>query len=409
MKDYNIVEYWNQRENPCSKSIGDLTSIHKNYLQSQVFGCNKIMDFGPGYGRMFSAYSGVSEVVGVDVTEQHKEDLYKEAEKHKFKFELLCKKDNFDKLNFPDKYFDAVVTSEVLFHQTPNTVVNIMKELIRISQKVIVISYMNLKESYDKLNNNFEKNRYCFNYDYYKICKKNKWNIRNEERIKNQLMFVYSDVFRFKYDDQEIKFLFDRDSYYMSRIIKKNNSFYEIKYLEYLRDKILNKESCVVEIGAYLGNHTIYFSKIIACKNILCFEPTLYSFSVLRDNLIINNIFDVKCFQVAIASKIGKMKVFKSNPDNPGANQYQYDKTGIECSTLDSIVSTKVDFIKIDVENSEMDVLVGCENTIKNFRPIIMIEVGKENISDMKTWMNENKYKRISLKIFNKNTWLLKG
>jgi len=409
MKHYDVVKYWNERDNPCSKSIDNLTAIHKNYLRSQVFGCDKIMDFGPGYGRMFSAYSGVSEVIGVDVTKQHKEALYKEAKNQNFKFKLICKKENFDKLDFPDKHFDAVVTSEVLFHQTPNIVVSIMKELIRISQKVIVISYMSLKEPYDKLNTDFEKNRYCFNYNYYKICKRNKWNIRNEERVKNQLMFVYSNVFIFNYNAQEIKFLFDRDFYYMSRLIKKNNSFYEEKYLEYLKDNILNKGSNVVEIGAYLGNHTIYFSKIIGCKNIYCFEPTIYSFSILLDNLIINGISNIKCFQTAIASKNGKMKVFKSNPDNPGANQYQYDKTGVECSTLDSIISTSVDFIKIDVENSEMEVLIGCEITIKKSRPIIMIEVGKENILNMKRWINENNYKRIALKVFNKNTWLLKG
>jgi FkbM family methyltransferase len=413
MKTYNVVKYWSERDNPCSKTIDKLTDIHLDYLQRQTFGCQNILDFGPGYGRMFPAYKFAKKVIGIDVTTQYKTQLQFAANKGKFNFELICKKDNFSNLEFPDKHFDVVVTSEVLFHQTPNTIEPIMRELNRISRKVVVISYMNIREKYDFVGKYTPDQRYCFNYNYYEICKKNNWNIRCEEWCKNQIMFVYSDYFSFDCNGKKIKFLFDNDDYYMSRIIKNKNNFYEIKYLEYLKDKILNTESHIIEVGAYLGNHTIYFSEIIGCKMLYCYEPTPYSFSIMKDNININ-IKDGKghilTYPMAIYDRTGYVNLIKTNPDNPGANQYDYgDK--IYCSTLDEMHYNKInnlDFLKIDVENSEMRVLVGGAKLINKHKPIIMIEVGKDNILEMTKWINKNRYKRIASECFNKNTWLLK-
>jgi hypothetical protein len=47
----------------------------------------------------------------------------------------------------------------------------------------------------------------------------------------------------------------------------------------------------------------------------------------------------------------------------------------IEIKTLDSLEISKVDFIKIDVQGYEKYVLTGSENTIRNSKPIIIIEM----------------------------------
>ena len=125
-------------------------------------------------------------------------------------------------------------------------------------------------------------------------------------KIRNQIMFVYSDIFEFDYEGNIIKFLFDRDDYYMPRVIKKSKTFYEIKYLKYLKDNdIIKHNDHVIDIGSYLGNHAIYFSKIICCERLFCFEPTPYSYSVLLDNLKLNNVDNYISFPFAISDKIG--------------------------------------------------------------------------------------------------------
>jgi len=196
MKKYNIVDYWNTRKNPCTKDVErfvKLTKLNLSFVKLQVSGCKKILDFGPGYGRVFSAYIGVKEVVGLDVTRQHEEKLIEESKKQKFLFKFICKKYEVDKLEFDDKEFDAVVSSQVFLHQPPDIIENIMKELIRVGKKVIVITYMDTKKNYDTIENYSKDNRYCFNYNYYKICKMNGWDIYEKHKSRNQIMFVYKE------------------------------------------------------------------------------------------------------------------------------------------------------------------------------------------------------------------------
>ena len=190
MSKYDVVEYWNKRKDPCSNNIEKFTKMNKDYVQKHITDCKVILDFGPGYGRLFSSYINVNKVVGVDVTEQHKEKLMIEAKKQGFEFDLICNDGNSN-LNFKDDQFDAVVSSQVFLHQPPHIIENIMKELIRIGKKVIVISYMNEKERYEQVGVKVVDHRYCFNYDYRRICEKNKWIIEDENKYNNQFMFVY--------------------------------------------------------------------------------------------------------------------------------------------------------------------------------------------------------------------------
>lgn len=408
MKEYNVVEYWNERDNPCSNTIDKLTNAHTNYLKQHVKGCKYVMDFGSGYGRLFSIYENGTNVTGVDVTEQYLVDLMENSLKNGINFSFLHKPDIMSEFHFPDKFFDAVVASEVLFHQTPTTVEFMMKELLRVSKKVIVITYMNKKEKYDKLKGNFDKSRYCFNYNYYNIMKKYKWYISNEERVRNQIMFVYKDSYSFNYDENEINFVFDNKDFYMSKLITSKQTFYELPYLEYLRDnKIIKSNDTIVEVGAYLGNHTIYFSKIIGCKYIHSFEPTEESFKVLQKNIQLNNMANVSLYNYPVASKIAHMNVTERDTNNPGANQYNFSDKGIETVTIDSMNFENVNFIKIDAEGMEVDVLKGAIETIKKFKPIIMIEIEKNNRKKLNSWIKENNYKRIYLDKFNKDLWLL--
>ncbi len=57
---------------------------------------------------------------------------------------------------------------------------------------------------------------------------------------------------------------------------------------------------------------------------------------------------------------------------NPGGEMETHD--GIEMRTLDSFAFKRVDFVKIDVEGYEVEVLRGAEQTIRRWRPNIVVE-----------------------------------
>lgn len=74
-----------------------------------------------------------------------------------------------------------------------------------------------------------------------------------------------------------------------------------------------------------------------------------------------------------------------SNPAYSGIRKRNYDKPNeketlieVETELLDNIIpaNTKIDFIKIDVEGAELQVLKGAVNTLKNSKPIIIFEHG---------------------------------
>jgi len=50
-----------------------------------------------------------------------------------------------------------------------------------------------------------------------------------------------------------------------------------------------------------------------------------------------------------------------------------------ECAVepLDSYNLSRCDFLKIDVEGAELDVLIGAESTLRRCRPVVILEVGK--------------------------------
>ncbi len=68
--------------------------------------------------------------------------------------------------------------------------------------------------------------------------------------------------------------------------------------------------------------------------------------------------------------------------------------------TVDSFKFSNIDFIKIDVEGDEQSVLEGALETLKEYRPVVVLEqndatkrYGKGNYGDAVRWLEDNNYK----------------
>ena len=67
-------------------------------------------------------------------------------------------------------------------------------------------------------------------------------------------------------------------------------------------------------------------------------------------------------------------------------------------TTIDSI-DKKVDIVKIDVEGYEKKVLFGMNETVRKYRPLILIELNNNSREDLKfilRFMKDNNYRAIS-------------
>lgn len=149
----------------------------------------------------------------------------------------------------------------------------------------------------------------------------------------------------------------------------------------------VKKDDIVLDIGAHQGIYTTLFSSLIGENGkVYAFEPHPTNFKYLQKNSSENIIPIMK----AIGSYNGEATLRIFNRYGTTGHGFKVgdipDETlVVEMITIDSFVKQnnidKLDFIKIDVEHWEIEVLKGALETINRFKPKMIIEVhGIENL-----------------------------
>ena len=157
---------------------------------------------------------------------------------------------------------------------------------------------------------------------------------------------------------------------YITKSIAKTESFYELPVLETLRTNFPT-HGTIIDIGANIGNHALYFAHFLKPTRLICFEPFLDSFELLQRNLGDR----AELHQIALGDTTGTC-TFKIYPKNLGMCDIIVDQPGsTEMRTLDSFHFDNVTLIKMDVENFHMQTLSGAMETIRRCRPVILAEV----------------------------------
>lgn len=157
--------------------------------------------------------------------------------------------------------------------------------------------------------------------------------------------------------------------------------------------------SIVLDIGACLGSHSASYSKFVGPTGFVhSFEPHDIAYKCLEHNMKAYN--NVATYNLALGSKEGTGSTVRL--PNLGASRNILDVDGtVSIWTLDKVCRyfDKVDFIKLDVEGSEPEVLDGAKETINRFRPIMLIEVNKAQLevrgmqrSEIYNRLNDLKY-----------------
>lgn len=133
-----------------------------------------------------------------------------------------------------------------------------------------------------------------------------------------------------------------------------------------------------VDVGAYIGDTTLDYIKIYNnYKKIYCYEITNYTMAILKNNLSEYKNIVYKNKAVSCENSI---MYLKNSLVNSSANQV--DNNGeieIETVSLDNDILEKIDMIKMDIEGSEYNALIGAKNHIINDNPILLISVYHNN------------------------------
>jgi FkbM family methyltransferase len=156
----------------------------------------------------------------------------------------------------------------------------------------------------------------------------------------------------------------------------------------YAMAKLLGPGMCAVDVGANAGIFTLMAAKLVGeSGSVHAFEPSPRDMDRLLANLSANGLSNVMVHPVALGRAAGKAVLAVSGAERPGHNTiggfaYSDDDATysleVDVATLDEIAKaqklTRLDLLKIDVEGSETAVLQGAQDTLRRFRPVIVVE-----------------------------------
>lgn len=141
------------------------------------------------------------------------------------------------------------------------------------------------------------------------------------------------------------------------------------------------------DIGANTGYYGILAAFLGQGKiKTYAFDPVCEFNEAEKESARLNRLDDnVEIFNMCLGEKDGEIKIHLAGSGTTmkagflGKSQFQTRLVPIR--ELDNLLSEKhltaPDFVKIDVEGAEMEVIKGAQNTIKNYKPIIWYESAK--------------------------------
>jgi len=123
----------------------------------------------------------------------------------------------------------------------------------------------------------------------------------------------------------------------------------------------------VVDIGAAIGEFTVYAAQKAAAGEIYAYEPNPQSFALLQENIMLNKLSNVQTFCVGVWDQAGGMQLDLVNAEPlQGKTVFQQDEAitaEVPVITFDQLVQDSVDslidLLKLDCEGAEYAILMG--------------------------------------------------
>jgi FkbM family methyltransferase len=145
----------------------------------------------------------------------------------------------------------------------------------------------------------------------------------------------------------------------------------------------IRPDSIVLDVGANIGVHTVHFAGCAPQGKVICFEPARATFDYLLRN--ITKLPNVVPLNLALSDATG-LQTFFVAADNGYSSLKDTRRKAIlreetvACFRADDLLppllrERRVDFIKIDVEGLEMQVLQGMRELLTVHRPAILCEI----------------------------------
>jgi len=177
---------------------------------------------------------------------------------------------------------------------------------------------------------------------------------------------------------------------------------------QYFKDGVF-----AIDCGANIGIHTVEWAKrMTGWGYVLAIEAQERIYYALAGNIAINNCFNAAALNAAITDKpgmlmmpqpdylepasFGSLELRKSSSNEFIGQQIDYSDgslRSIQAVSIDSLKLSRIDFIKVDVEGMEMEVLAGAAQSVADSKPVLLIETIKSDATTLYEWLIARDYK----------------
>lgn len=160
------------------------------------------------------------------------------------------------------------------------------------------------------------------------------------------------------------------------------------------------KGDIFVDIGSHVGKYSISTAKAVGNEGlVIAVEPHPETFLALKNNAALNHLQNVFFFNIGAWNTSGNVRFHVGG----SAAEFSAYETGysksidVPTKRMDELLIgdlklKRVDWIKIDVEKAETEVLEGLTATLQKFKPKFFMEVWPENMTNVKAFAKKHKY-----------------
>ena len=191
---------------------------------------------------------------------------------------------------------------------------------------------------------------------------------------------------------------------------------FALRMLNYRR-QLFGDGVMALDCGANIGVHTVEWAREMhGWGSVVSVEAQERVFYALCGNITINNCFNARAIWGAVGAENGEIMVPRPDYLQPGSfgsleirpsARNEFIGQAIDYSeqagqrtrlfTIDSLALPRLDFLKIDIEGMEMEALAGAMNSIRKFRPQMMIEKIKSDETALRNLLVAEGYRVAAL------------
>ena len=176
----------------------------------------------------------------------------------------------------------------------------------------------------------------------------------------------------------------------------RRGEFFEAAELDMVRHYVKDGPK-VIDIGANVGNHALYFATRMSAARVVVIEPNPLALAPLMANVLLNrldHVIELGLLGVGLSDRSAGGFGMKRHDRNLGATRMFEGKGDLEVHRGDDLLEGEApDLVKVDVEGMEMKVLSGLEGILDAHRPVILIEVDEANSDGFADWCDRKSYR----------------